>query len=62
MIVIFDLSSEVSEADKQAPDKKGNLQFEVRFKEALQEGINIILYASFSGEIHIDQARTVQLK
>ena len=61
-IVIFDLSSEVSEADIQAPDKKGNLQFEVLFKEALQEGINIILYASFSGEIHIDQARTVQLK
>ena len=61
-IVIFDLASEVSEADVQAQDKKGNLQFEVRFKAALEQSINIILYASFSGEIHIDQARTVQLK
>ena len=61
-IVIFDLASEVSEADVQPLGKKGNLQFEVRFQEELPEAINIILYASFSGELHIDKARSVQLK
>ena len=60
-LVVFDLSSEVSDADLQPLQKQGNLQLEVRFAEALPEAINIILYASFPGEISIDQARAVQL-
>ena len=45
----------------QTVQKQGNLQLEVRFAEALPEAINVILYASFPGEISIDQARTIRL-
>ena len=41
--------------------KQGNLQLEIRFASALPEAINVILYASFPGEIKIDQARSIQL-
>jgi hypothetical protein len=60
-LVVFDLSSEVTDAAVQTVRKHGNLQLEIRFASALPEGINVILYASFPGEIKIDQARTIQL-
>ena len=60
-LVVFDLSSEVVDASVQTVQKQGNLQLEVRFAEALPEAINVILYASFPGEISIDQARTIRL-
>ena len=48
-LVVFDLSSEVVDASVQTVQKQGNLQLEIRF--ALPEAINVILYASFPGEI-----------
>ena len=60
-LVVFDLSSEVTDAAIQAVRKQGNLQLEIRFASALPEAINVILYASFPGEIKIDQARSIQL-
>ena len=60
-LVVFDLSSEVVDASVQTVQKQGNLQLEIRFAEALPEAINVILYASFPGEISIDQARTIRL-
>ena len=54
-LVVFDLSSEIVDARVQAVQKQGNLQLEIRFASALTESINVILYASFPGEI--DQAR-----
>ena len=60
-LVVFDLSSEVVDASVQTVQKQGNLQLEIRFAEALPEAINAILYASFPGEISIDQARTIRL-
>ena len=60
-LVVFDLSSEVTDAAVQTVHKQGNLQLEVRFAEALPEAINVILYASFPGEIKIDQARSIQV-
>ena len=60
-LVVFDLSSEVVDASVQMVQKQGNLQLEIRFAEALPEAINVILYASFPGEISIDQARTIRL-
>ena len=60
-LVVFDLSSEVTDASIQAVRKQGNLQLEIRFASALPEAINVILYASFPGEIKIDQARSIQL-
>ena len=60
-LVVFDLSSEVTDAAVQTVHKQGNLQLEIRFASALPEAINVILYASFPGEIRIDQARTIQL-
>ena len=59
-LVVFDLSSEVTDAAIQAIRKQGNLQLE-RFVSALPEAINMILYASFPGEIKIDQARSIQV-
>ena len=58
-LVVFDLRSEV--AAIQAVRKQGNLQLEIRFASALPEAINVILYASFPGEIKIDQARSIQV-
>ena len=55
------LSSEVVDVSVQTVQKQGNLQLEVRFAEALPEAINVILYASFPGEISIDKARTIRL-
>ena len=60
-LVVFDLSSEVTDASVQTVHKQGNLQLEIRFAEALPEAINVILYASFPGEIKIDQARSIQV-
>ena len=60
-LVVFDLSSEVTDAAIQAVRKQGNLQLEIRFASALPEAINVILYASFPGEIKIDQARSIQV-
>ena len=60
-LVVFDLSSEVTDVAVQTVHKQGNLQLEVRFAEALPEAINVILYASFPGEIKIDQARSIQV-
>ena len=60
-LVVFDLSSEVTDAAVQTVHKQGNLQLEVRFAEALPEAINVILYATFPGEIKIDQARSIQV-
>ena len=60
-LVVFDLSSEVTDAAIQAIRKQGNLQLEIRFASALPEAINVILYASFPGEIKIDQARSIQV-
>ena len=60
-LVVFDLSSEVTDATVQTVQKQRNLQLEIRFASALPEAINVILYASFPGEIKIDQARTIQL-
>ena len=60
-LVVFDLSSEVVDASVQTVQKQGNLQLEIRYAEALPEAINVILYASFPGEISIDQARTIRL-
>ena len=60
-LVVFDLSSEVTDAAVQTVKKQGNLQLEIRFASALPEAINVILYASFPGEIKIDQARSIQL-
>ena len=60
-LVVFDLSSEVVDVSVQTVQKQGNLQLEIRFAEALPEAINVILYASFPGEISIDQARTIRL-
>ena len=51
-LVVFDLSSEVTDAA---------IQLEIRFASALPEAINVILYASFPGEIKIDQARSIQV-
>ena len=53
-LLVFDLSSEVTDAAIQAIRKQGNLQLEIRFASALPEAINVILYASFPGEIKID--------
>ena len=60
-LVVFDLSSEVTDAAIQAVRKQGNLQLEIRFASALPEAINVLLYASFPGEIKIDQARSIQV-
>ena len=60
-LIVFDLSSEVVDASVQTVQKQGNLQLEITFAEALPEAINVILYASFPGEISIDQARTIRL-
>ena len=60
-LVVFDLSSEVTDAAIQAVRKQGNLQLEIRFASALPEAINVILYASFPGEIKIDQSRSIQV-
>ena len=60
-LVVFDLSSEVTDAAIKAVRKQGNLQLEIRFASALPEAINVILYASFPGEIKIDQARSIQV-
>ena len=60
-LVVFDLSSEVTDAAVQTVKKQGNLQLEIRFASALPEAIKVILYASFPGEIKIDQARSIQL-
>ena len=59
-LVVFDLSSEVTDAAIQAVRKQDNLQLEIRFASALPEA-NVILYASFPGEIKIDQARSIQV-
>ena len=61
-LVVFDLSSEIVDAGVQAVQKQGNLQLEIRFASALTESINVILYASFPGEIRIDQARSVKIQ
>ena len=60
-LVVFDLNSEVVDASVQMAQKQGNLRLEIRFAEALLEAINVILYASFPGEISIDKARTIRL-
>ena len=60
-LVVFDLSSEVTDAAVQTVKKQGNLQLEIRFASALPEAINVILYANFPREIKIDQARSIQL-
>ena len=56
-LVVFDLSSEVTDAVVKAVRKQGNLQLEIRFASAFPEAINVILYASFK----IDQARSIQV-
>ena len=61
-LVVFDLSSEIVDAGVQAVQKQGNLQLEIRFASALTESINVILCASFPGEIRIDQARSVKIQ
>ena len=60
-LVVFDLSSEVTDAVVQTVQKQGNLQLEVRFASPLPEAINVILYASFPGEIKINQSRSIQI-
>ena len=60
-LIVFDLSPEVTDAAVQTVKKQGNLQLEIRLASALPEAINVILYASFPGEIKIDQARSIQL-
>ena len=60
-LVVFDLSSEVTDTAIQAVRKQGNLQLEIRFASDLPEAIIVILYASFPGEIKIDQARSIQV-
>ena len=37
----------------------GNLAIEAQFAKALPENVNIVIYASFSGTIEIDQFRAV---
>ena len=60
-LLVFDLSSEVTDVAIQTVRKQGNLQLEIRFASALPEAINVILYASFIGEIKIDHVRSIQV-
>ena len=61
-LVVFDSSSEIVDTGVQAVQKQGNLQFEIRFASALTESIHVILYASFPGEICIDQTPSVNIQ
>ena len=41
--------------------QEGRTRLEIKFKEALPSGVNIILYATFPQTIEIDESRVVRI-
>ena len=41
--------------------RKGRTCLEIKFKEQLPEGVNVILYATFPETIEIDESRAVRI-
>ena len=55
----YDLTPDLDDGGHFHLVKQGNLRFELHFKTALPETINVIVYAEFDNVVEIDKARNV---
>ena len=55
----FDLSPDLSDGGHFDLVKHGSLRLEIKFGTALEQSINVIVYAEFDNVLEIDKARNV---
>ena len=59
-LLLFDASPQVEGTEQTSP-RFGNVKLDLRFREALNQAVNIILYSTTDSVLYIDQARDVKL-
>lgn len=60
-LFVFNLSPDKAIAGHGQPMRDGNLRIELKFKQALDKAINVVLMAIFDGELQISRLRKVTL-
>jgi ribonucleoside-diphosphate reductase beta chain len=58
-LIAFDLTPDLSENGCYHLIKKGNIRLELKFDEALEQPVNLIIYSEFDSSISIDKNRAV---
>ena len=59
-LLLFDASPQV-EGTEQSTPRFGNVKLDLRFREALNQAVNVILYSTVDSVLYIDQARDVKI-
>ena len=59
-LIAFDIKAEVDGTEQSLPHY-GNVKLDLRFRKALPEAVNVILYSAMDSVLYIDQARAVKI-
>ena len=59
-LIAFDIKAEVDGTEQSLP-RYGNVKLDLRFRKALPEAVNVILYCGMDSVLYIDQARAVKI-
>ena len=57
--VLYRFHEEIHSDDSLLPKKSGNMSISLRFDEALQQGMCLIIHATFPGGIKVDKSRAI---